>query len=317
MGGAVSPMSETLQAVIPAWVTGSKFIVMVRVATYSGQIRRLPTAASAAMIAILRHREGSRCQPSFLDPDRKPLASRCSSTRAIHHSENLRISVFLLDRTGVDCLELAVPFPNSISDGATIRRSAVRALQRGTTLDDVAGFVRRVRPKLRRLRIALLADWSYTVRPLGLGKFLGAALDSGADGLLIHGLPPQIREVYYETADRLKLRVVTTCYATSITQVLAEAARHASAYLYLVARYGRTGISPADGYERLEPLIHTLRGWRDVPVAVGFGVKTRAHLDALRNIGADAAIIGSAFVGCLEPLLIEGSSPLASVEAFL
>ena len=233
---------------------------------------------------------------------------------SLEHLEDL---VIFLDNAGVDCLELAVPFPDSISDGEVIRRSAMRALKRGIGLSEVVGFVSRVRSRLRRLRIVIVADWSHTVRPLGRREFLKRVVDSGADGLLIHAEPPRSRGLSYEIAGQLALPVVTTCYATSNMRVLVEAARHASAFLYLVAQYGRSGTTPTEGYERLKPLIPTLRGCRDIPIAVGFGVKTRAHLDALRNIGADAAVVGSAFVASLEPLLVEGRSPLAGVHAFL
>lgn len=67
-----------------------------------------------------------------------------------------------LDAAQVDCLELAVPFPNSVSDGPTIRRSAERALANGADLDAVLAVLERVRPDLRHIKIALFADWSYT-----------------------------------------------------------------------------------------------------------------------------------------------------------
>lgn len=231
--------------------------------------------------------------------------------------EVLEDLVLLLDTYRVDCLELAVPFPNSISDGPVIQRSAERALHRGTNLDKVVAFVGRVRPLLRHLRIVLLADWSHTVRPLRLEEFLRHVAGSGADALLVHGLAPRLRGTYYEATGARALPVVTTCYASSGTDVLEEAARHASAYLYLVAQYGRTGETPAQGYRQLQPLIRTLRSLGEAPIAVGFGIKTKAHLDALREVGADAAIVGSAFVACLEQALVEGRDPLAAAAALL
>jgi tryptophan synthase alpha chain len=225
--------------------------------------------------------------------------------------------VLLFDAVGVDCLELAVPFPNSVSDGPVIRRSAERALDRGIGLGEVVCFLNRIRPRLRRLRVALLADWGHTVRPLRLDRFLSRVSASGADALLIHGLPPVLRGPYYEAAGAARLPVVTTCYASSATGVLEDAARHASAYLYLVAQHGRTGATPAQGYQGLAPVIRTLRGLGGAPVAVGFGVKSKAHLDELREAGADAAVVGSALVACLEQGLAEGRNPVAAAEAFL
>jgi tryptophan synthase alpha chain len=221
------------------------------------------------------------------------------------------------DAAGVDCLELAVPFPDSVSDGPVIRRSAERALGRGIGLGEVLGFLNRVRPRLQRLRVALLADWSHTVRPLRLDRFLPWVSASGADAVLVHGLPPLLRGPYYEAASAAGLPVVTTCYASSATSILQEAARHASAYLYLVSQHGRTGATPAQGYQGLAPVIGTLRHLGEAPIAVGFGVRSKAHLDELREAGADAAVVGSALVACLEQGLAEGRNPVAAAEAFL
>jgi tryptophan synthase alpha chain len=231
--------------------------------------------------------------------------------------DQLKDLVFLFEEVGLDCLELAVPFPNSISDGPTVKRSAARALQRGVGLPEVVEFISTVRPFLRRLRIVVLLDWNYTVRPRGLRTALCEVADSGSDAILVHALPPRFHADYYETAASLTLPVVTTCYVTSSDEVKAEAARHASAYLYLVAQYGRSGSGPADGYGHLSAIIRTLRRRRDVPIAVGFGVTTRTDLDVIRNAGADAAIVGSAFISEIEPLLIEGRSTLDGTKVFL
>jgi tryptophan synthase alpha chain len=212
----------------------------------------------------------------------------------------LKHVALLLDACRVDCLELAVPFPNSASDGPVIRRSARRALDQGVDLNAVLPFVETLRPQLSHLKVALLADWSHTVKGLPLRAFLREVKSAGVDGLLLHGLPPRTRAAYYETARLVGQPIVTTCYATSRSEVLDEAARHGSAYLYLVARYGRTGVSAPSDYRTLAPVIRGLRKRTVVPIAVGFGVRERAHLEGVRQAGADAAILGSAAVSCVE-----------------
>jgi tryptophan synthase alpha chain len=131
--------------------------------------------------------------------------------------------VFLLDACRVDCLELAVPFPNSASDGPVIRRSARRALDNGVDLDTVLTFVEKVRPQLSHLKIALLVDWSHTVKALPIREVLVHVQSARADGLLIHALPPRLRQTYYETARLLSQPIVTTCYVASSSAVLDEA----------------------------------------------------------------------------------------------
>ncbi|MGH2706708.1 MAG: tryptophan synthase subunit alpha [Actinomycetota bacterium] len=229
----------------------------------------------------------------------------------------LRDVVQMLDHRGVNCLELAVPFPNSVTDGPVIRRSARRALDLGVELDDVLAFVHDVHSKLKHLRIALLADWSYSVKPTPLPDFLTRVRDSGAHGLLIHALPPKLRQSYHVVAERAGMPIVTTCYASSASEVQAEAAHHASAYLYLVAHYGRTGAAPALDYRGLSGAILALRAVTEAPIAVGFGVSARAHIDALRHAGADAAIVGSAGVSRVECALAEGRDVVEELHAFV
>ena len=225
--------------------------------------------------------------------------------------------VLMLDEARVDCLELAVPFPNSASDGPVIRASASRALHDGIDRDTVLEFVKRVRPELAHLKIALLADWSYSIKGMPLVEFLQRVQAAGTDGLLVHGLPPRLREQYYEAAEQVGQPIVTTCYATSDQAVVTEAAEHGSAYIYLVAAYGRSGtVGPPDPIA-LVPVLEALRERTEVPVAVGFGVKTRADIEGLGVVGADAAIVGSTCVARVTQAREEGRDVVEDFRGLL
>ena len=222
-----------------------------------------------------------------------------------------------LDECRVDCLELAIPFPNSATDGPVIRESAQRALDGGVDRDAVLAFVEDVRPQLSHLKIALLVDWSHSIKPMKMDEFLELVKSSRSDGLLVHGLPPRLREQYYEAAAAVGQPIVTTCYATSEQPVLEDAAQHGSAYIYLVAAYGRSGTVGPPDLSTLVPVLETLHARTDVPVAVGFGVKKREHIDSLGEIGADAAIVGSAGVACVADSLANGRDVLDDFHALL
>lgn len=209
--------------------------------------------------------------------------------------------VIALDEAGLDCLELAVPFPGSVTDGPVIRRSADRALTRGVDLDATLAFVARVRPRLRRLRIAVLLDWSHSLKRRPLSQATAEVAASGADGLLVHALPPRLRAGYLEAARAAHLPVVTTCYhGASGPDVLAQAAAGASAYVYLVAHYGRSGTAPAAGYGDLKDSVAALRTGTNKPIAVGFGVRTALDVTAVQACGADGVIVGTAGVARVE-----------------
>jgi tryptophan synthase alpha chain len=223
----------------------------------------------------------------------------------------------MLDDERVDAVELAVPFPDSVTDGPVIRRSAARALSAGVGLDEALATVADVRPDLRHLRIALFVDWSHTVKPLSLPTVVGRARDAGADGLLVHALPPRLRRDYHDTTAAADLPVVTTCYGSSPASVRAEAAARASAYLYLVATYGRSGQSPTDGFAGLAGTVADLRAATAAPIAVGFGVRTAADVQAVHELGADAAVVGTATVDRVERALADGRDVAGDLRAFV
>jgi tryptophan synthase alpha chain len=229
----------------------------------------------------------------------------------------LRDVVQMLDELRVDCLELAVPFPDSCTDGPVIRRSATRALRAGVDLDAVLKVLDTIRGDLSHLRIALLVDWSYTIKPVSMPDFLARLADSAADGLLVHGLPPRLRSGYYAAARLNQLPIITTCYARSSVSVRTEAAANATAYLYLVAHYGRSGSRPVAGLGELQPLIAELRAQATAPVAVGFGVRGHHDIQALAEMGADAAVIGSAGVERIERALTNHTDPVRELAEFV
>jgi tryptophan synthase alpha chain len=228
--------------------------------------------------------------------------------------ELLEIAV-AMDEAGVDCLELAVPFPDSVTDGPVIRESARRALAAGTDLASALRLVTRIRERTRRLRVALLVDWSHSLRGRDLGESLRGIRGAGADAVLVHGLPPVLRTPYLAEAHAAGLPVVTTCYhGTSSPETIAAAARDATAYVYLVARYGRSGTPSQDSFAALAGTVAELRRSGTAPIAVGFGVSTAEDVRRLSGLGVDAAIIGTAGVRALDA---GGDGAVAGFRAFL
>ena len=211
------------------------------------------------------------------------------------------------DEFGIAAVELAVPFPDSPTDGPTIRRSANRALQAGADLESALGIVRTVSPQLRQTRLVLLLDWAWTVRPRGLEPTLAAAAAAGADGILLHGMPPKERANTISVAHSVGMPIVTTCYHRhSSPSVLAQAAREATSYVYLVSRFGRSGSTAELDVTGVTDTVTEIRRHGDAPIAIGFGVSSRREVEQVGQTGADVAIIGSAAVLAVEEGLAEG-----------
>ncbi|MFF0885095.1 tryptophan synthase subunit alpha [Streptomyces sp. NPDC003456] len=302
-GPAHVPTPPPLSGLAPAAVPGVAALCLA--SCRDGADASPPSAAPAPRSGFFaRRRPGRPGLAVFVNAGDPPLA-------------RLPELAAMLDDSDVDCLELAVPFPDSVTDGPVIRRSADRALAGGVTCEAVLAAVAAVRPGLRRLRIALLADWSHTVRDRDLGDFARAVAGAGCDGLLLHGLPPRLRTAHHEAARLAGLPLVTTCYAVSGPATVAEAAARASAYLYLVAHYGRSGTTAAPDRDRLARTLATLRATTRAPVAVGFGIRTRADIAALEELGADAAVVGSAGVARIEQALTRRRDPVEEFASFV
>lgn len=214
------------------------------------------------------------------------------------------------DDAAIAAVELAVPFPGSPTDGPAVHRSADRALAASWDLDATLELVRRARPRMARTRVVLLADWSWSLADRTLSIVMEDIRDAGADALLVHGLPRDVRARVTAAASEACLPLVTTCFhGMSRPSVLRQAADETGSYVYLVSRFGRTGGSAPLDVPGLTQTVAQLRAHRDVPVAIGFGVRGAAEVAAVAETGADAAIIGSAAVLAVEQGRVQGDLP--------
>lgn len=195
---------------------------------------------------------------------------------------------------GVDVVEFCVPFRRSITDGEVVRAGYERALAGGADLPGALASMARIAGPAA---VTLLADYRETIRPTGLEAFVAMAADHGAGALLAHGLPPLLQDPLAEACERRGLGLVSTLYPGSDEGATKRALSRASAFLYLVSSFGRSGgrADPA----ALAPLIGELRARGDAPVALGFGLRGPADHRAAFEAGADMTITGSALTALI------------------
>lgn len=211
---------------------------------------------------------------------------------------------------GIDMVELCVPFPNAFTDGETLRRAHGRALAAGADLAHALVLISRYATKIDCI---LLADCSHTLRRHGFQETCWAARDAGAAGILPHGLPPRMTADFTRAAAGV-IPTVGTIYAGSAPETRVEVIARSSAFIYLVSAYGRSGqAAPASN---ISPEIALIRRATDLPVALGFGLKTGADVASAFGAGSDIAIVGSAMSHAVERG-IGMASPLAHARNLL
>ena len=201
-----------------------------------------------------------------------------------------------LERGGADIIELGVPFSDPIADGPVIQRASDRALKAGTTVKTVLRSIRDLR---RRSAMPLLV-FSY-LNPIlryGFERFAEDAAAAGADGALLTDLNIEEAEPYVAAMRKRNLDCVFLASQTTGDERLAEIASLSSGFVYLVSTAGVTGARETLSSSAL-PLIQRARRQTNLPLAIGFGLSKREHMQAVAPY-ADAAVVGSAFMRIVE-----------------
>ncbi len=199
---------------------------------------------------------------------------------------------------GADMVELGVPFSDPLADGTTIQRASHCALQQGVTPALCLDVVKQLRA--RGLAIPLLLMGYYnSVLAYGIDEFARDAGAAGADGLIEVDLPPEEAAGVQTACAGRGLDLIYLLAPTSSDERIALVAAQASGFIYCVSLTGVTGARgqlPAG----LSQFLARVRGHTSLPLAVGFGISKREHLETVAGLGAEAAVIGSAIINVID-----------------
>ncbi|MDZ8032269.1 MULTISPECIES: tryptophan synthase subunit alpha [unclassified Nostoc] len=222
-------------------------------------------------------------------------------------AEALRI----LDRNGADFIELGVPYSDPLADGPVIQAAATRALQKATKLEQVLEMLHIVIPSLKAPIILFM--YYNPILHRGIKLFLAQIAVAGVQGLVVPDLPLEEAEELIQTAASFGIEVILLVAPTSSQDRIVAIARQSQGFIYLVSVTGVTGIR-AQIQNRVEHLITELQSVTNKPIGVGFGISAPEQAHQVMEWGADAVIVGSAFV----KRLAEGSPTegLQAVEEF-
>lgn len=217
----------------------------------------------------------------------------------------------VLDRNGADLIELGVPYSDPLADGPVIQAAATRALQRGTRLEQVLEMVKTVSPTLKA-PIILFAYYNPILNR-GVELFFQQVAEAGVSGLVIPDLPLEEIEGVLKAAKPAGVEIILLVAPTTPKDRIAAIAGQSQGFIYLVSVTGVTGMR-SKIESRVQTLLTELHGITDKPIGVGFGISEASQAKQVMEWGADAVIVGSAFV----KRLAEGSSDqgLKAVETF-
>ena len=215
--------------------------------------------------------------------------------------------VEIMVESGVELMELQIPFSEPIADGPVILRANQLALSGGSTVARCFDFATDV---ARRFPIPFLFMSYYNVLfKHGTSSFVTRMAEANLKGAIVPDLPPEEGQDYLTAMAQASLAPIFIYSPNTKPERLASLASYGRGFVYCVARKGVTGINTAFSAE-LSGYLARARAATHLPLAVGFGVQERADVDFLRG-KADIAVVGS------ETLRILDQRGLAGVKPFL
>lgn len=203
--------------------------------------------------------------------------------------------VMLFEDCGVDIVELGVPFTDPLADGPTIQRAAERAILNGVTLRKVMDMVSHLKTKTK-VHIVLMT-YLNPVYKYGLDRWTLDAVSCGVDGVIIPDLPADMETKFINDAKKNGLDTIFLAAPTSTIERIKLSIAKSTGFLYYVSITGITG-SNININTHMADMMKKIKDISDIPVAIGFGVKTPVEARRAAEL-ADGVIIGSSIVSMI------------------
>jgi tryptophan synthase alpha chain len=212
--------------------------------------------------------------------------------------------VLAMAEAGADVIELGVPFSDPIADGPVIQRATDRALKGDVSMARILDMVERIREQ-SDVPLLLFSYYNPLLR-FGLDRLTARAADAGVDGILASDLTVEESGPFVAASKKAGLNTVFLVAPTSSPDRISKIVNASTGFLYAVSRTGVTGAQTELPAELVE-FIGRLRGHTGNPIAVGFGISTPEHVQAVWS-EADGAVVGSAIVKTIEEAVEAGHS---------
>ena len=205
-----------------------------------------------------------------------------------------------LPKAGADVIEMGMPFSDPMADGPAIQAAGLRALKGGQTLVKTLKMAADFRAGDNETPIVLMGYYN-PIYIYGVDRFLKDAIASGIDGLIVVDLPPEMDEELCIPALKAGVNFIRLATPTTDDKRLPKVLQNTSGFVYYVSMTGITGSALADT-GKVAAAVKRIKGHTDLPVCVGFGVKT-AEQARIIGANADGVVVGTAIVNAVANVL--------------
>ncbi len=199
-------------------------------------------------------------------------------------------------KAGADMIELGMPFSDPIADGSVIQAANDQALAQGINLPAVFDMVEKFRRK-NEVTPIILMGYTNPIECYGFQAFFDKAKAIGVDGIVMVDCPPEENHQYRQMAQQAGIDMILLVAPTTPLDRMAIVGQSGAGFIYYVSLKGVTGSSELD-VETVHKRVAMLREKTDLPVGVGFGVRTAQDAAKIAEF-ADAVIVGSTLITLL------------------
>lgn len=214
-----------------------------------------------------------------------------------------------LPKAGADIIELGMPFSDPMADGPAIQAAGLRALKAGQTLSRTLQMASSFRSEDDTTPIVMMGYYN-PIYIYGVDRFLADAKKAGIDGLIVVDLPPETDEELCLPARRAGLNFIRLATPTTDEKRLPKVLQNASGFVYYVSMTGITGAALPDT-SKVAEAVARIKEHTDLPICVGFGVKTARHAQAI-GAAADGVVVGTALVNAIADVLSPEGKPIGN-----
>lgn len=207
--------------------------------------------------------------------------------------EGSKARILAACKAGLDVLELGVPFSDPTADGPAIQAAMVRALQGGSTLAGVLELAREVRAETD-VPIVLFSYANPLLR-YGPEKLAADAKSAGIDGVLVVDMPADSADALRDPIRAEGLDWIGLVAPTTTPERLQRVLQVSTGFVYAVSLRGVTGAALKADSAAVHSYLESLRSQTELPVGVGFGIRTPEDARALAA-HADGVVVGTALV---------------------
>ena len=241
----------------------------------------------------------SRIKEKFEELERKNEKALISYIMLGFPNEKATMSTIRgLVKGGADIIELGFPFSDPLADGPVIQNASTVSLEKGTNISKFFNIVKKIR-KETDIPLVLMT-YTNILHRMGYQKFISDAKKAGVDGFILPDMSIGESKDYLQAAKNNADTIFLISPNTSKIRI-EKIAKASTGFLYLVAVFGTTGVKTSIKKYTLKAIKNVKKNTKGkIPIGVGFGISTPEDVKKYIKSGADAVIVGSAYLKLIE-----------------